>query len=52
MCGILANPGLIEQKRGRLNLTQAGQLRLQCGGDLLLGSIAVLSLNPLRANPC
>ncbi len=37
MYRILANLGLIEQKLGKWNLTQAGQLRLQHGGGPLPG---------------
>jgi hypothetical protein len=35
MYRILASLGLIEQKLGKWNLTQAGQLRLQHGGGPL-----------------
>ena len=35
MYRILANLGLIEQKLGKWNLTQAGQLRLRHGGGAL-----------------
>ena len=35
MYRILANLGLIEQKLGKWNLTQAGQLRLRYGGGPL-----------------
>jgi hypothetical protein len=37
MYRILANLGLIEQRMGKWNLTQAGQLRLQHGGGALPG---------------
>ena len=37
MYSILANLGLIEQRMGKWNLTQAGQLRLEHGGGPLPG---------------